>query len=122
MTVIDLLWERDREVLYITREQYEQGLEGWAIEEVRRDGALIGAVLTNGPRIHFATFAGETITREHLRRYLGTVIEQHGYALTTTPKDDQRQRRFNERCGWYVIDEDELDVHMRIDRLRPKEK
>ena len=81
----------------------------------------IGAVLTNGPRIHFATFASATIGREHLRRYLGAVIEKHGYALTKTPKTDARQLRFNARLGFYRVGEDEFDIHLRIDHLRVKE-
>jgi hypothetical protein len=106
--------------LFLTREQFEQSLDGWELDPVEVDGRTIGVFLVKGPEIHFAKFDQSTANRSHLKR-LAQVIAQHGYATTRTPKDDARMLRLNARLGFYKVGEDEWDVHLRIDRLRFKE-
>jgi hypothetical protein len=118
-TVLDLLWERDSEILYISREEYMEALAGWNVESVYGPNGIAAAFVSRGPEFHFLKF-DDTLqaTREHLRKYPGSLIAKHGYALTRTPKDDARQRRFNQRLGFVVVGEDEFDFHLRIERSR----
>lgn len=109
--------------LYVTREQFERTLDGWALEPVCRPDGSIGIVfVSKGPEFHFAKFGTDIqASRDILNKYPGEIIAQHGYALTKTPKADTRQHRFNERLGFYRVGQDEFDIHYRIDHLRKKE-
>jgi hypothetical protein len=116
--LIGELWKQSP--LCITREQFAKGLEGWTFDPVYKDGEMAAVVLVNGPEFHFSVFTkGLRCTKAHLAKYPGSLIERYGYATTRTPKDDTRQRRFNERCGFFVTGEDAFDIHYRIERLRP---
>lgn len=118
---IDLLFANT--FLFITREQFEQTLDGWEIEPILSPGGEVGAVfVSKGPEFHFQKFdASIQATRAHLKKYPGEIIATHGYALTKTPHTDTRQRRFNERLGFFKVGEDESFIHYRIDQLRKKE-
>jgi hypothetical protein len=118
---IDLLFAKTP--LFITREQFSQSLEGWTLDPTLRADGSVGIIfVSKGPEFHFSKFGSDIqISRQHLKRYPGDIIKQHGYALTKTPRSDTRQVRFNERIGFYRIGEDEFDVHYRIDHLRKKE-
>src|SRR5215207_5462171 len=118
---IDLLFAETP--LFITREQFEQSLEGWTLDPVLRADGSIGIIfVSRGPEFHFAKFGADIqASREHLKKYPGALIAEHGYALTKTPKTAVRQQRFNERLGFYRVGEDDWDIHYRIDHLRMKE-
>lgn len=119
--IIERLWLESP--LFLTRAEFEQSLQGWQIETVQGPAGVAGVVLSKGPEFHFAKFdAAFQVTREILRRWPGELIERHGYALTRTPKEDTRQRRFNERLGFQAVGEDEFDVHYRITRMRGKDQ
>lgn len=109
--------------LYLSREEFEQTLEGWTIDPVLRDDGSIGIIfVSKGPEFHFAKFGTDIqASRAILQKYPGELIATHGYALTKTPLTDRRQQRFNERLGFYRIGEDQFDVIYRIDQLRKKE-
>ena len=109
--------------LFLTREQFEQSLDGWTLDPVfRTDCSICLIFVSRGPEFHFAKFGADIqISRAHLKKYPGSLIEKYGYALTKTPLADRRQQRFNERLGFYRIAEDEYDIHYRIDHLRKKE-
>ncbi|MBT9174205.1 MAG: hypothetical protein DDT21_02616 [Syntrophomonadaceae bacterium] len=117
---IDLLFSQSP--LYLTREQFEQSLDGWTFDIVQRPDGSIGMVFVHkGPEFHFAKFGNDVqATREHLKKYPGALIEQYGYATTRTPKTATRQQRFNERIGFYKTGADEYDIHYRIDHLRKR--
>ena len=118
---IDLLYAQTP--LFVTPEQFQQSLDGWKLDPVfRADGGIGIIFVSRGPEFHFSKFGNDVqATRQHLKKYPGEIIAQHGYALTKTPKTDTRQQRFNERLGFYRIGEDEFDIHYRIDQLRKKE-
>ncbi len=119
MTLEDRIWDRAREDLYITREQYFETLKDWAIEPVTRDGVLLGAVMRKGPEFHFVTFrASSRIGRSVVRDVLAPQLEQFGYVLTRTPKPEERQHRFNRAVGFVAVGEDEYNIHYRLDRGR----
>lgn len=108
--------------LFYTREQFERTLDGWQIHEVYGASGIAGVVITRGPEFHFAKWdPAYQVSRADLRRWPGELIEQHGYAITRTPKYDKRQQRFNERLGFERVGEDEYDIHYRITRLRVKD-
>ena len=118
MDLVGALWEHSP--LFVSREEFERTLDGWTLEPVHDAAGEVAVIfVVKGPEFHFCKL-DETYqaTREILRRYPGELIARHGYALTRTPKEDRRQRRFNERLGFYAVGEDEHDVHYRIDKLR----
>jgi hypothetical protein len=118
---IDLLFADT--LLFITREQFEQSLDGWTLDPVCRTDGSIGLIfVSKGPEFHFAKFGADIqASRDILKKYPGELIAAHGYALTKTPKTDARQLRFNTRLGFYQTGEDEFYIHLRIDHLRAKE-
>jgi hypothetical protein len=118
--LIDRLWSDSP--LFLTREEFEQSLAGCEFDPVVHEGATVGVFVVKGPEFHFAKWDPlHQCSRDILRRYPGELIERYGYALTRTPKDDARQRRFNERLGFCAVGEDEYDVIYRIEKLRVKE-
>lgn len=117
--IIDRLWEDCP--LFLTRSEFERTLDGWDIEEVRDDNGM-AVVVSKGAEFHFQILDhGFQVTREHLRRWPGALIAKYGYAVTRTPKDDERQIRFNRRLGFEVVGEDDFDYTMRITHLRVKD-
>ncbi len=118
--LIGRLWQDSP--LFLSRAEFAKTLEGWTFDPVYdADNEMTGVFLVNGPTFHFAKFTDAPATKSILRKYPGQLIEQHGYALTSTPKDDARQLRFNSRLGFFKVGEDEYDIHLRIDRSRVKE-
>lgn len=117
--LVDLLWNDLRGDLYITKDQFVQSLDGWTIDPVSVDGKVAFLTLRKGPRFHFQSLGTRhRITRKMIREFLAPIIAEHGYALTNTPKDDERQRRFNELFGFKAVGEDEFDIYYRLDAMR----
>lgn len=118
---VNLLWEQLKGVLYVTPEQFAEGFDGCEFDPLRReDGSIWALFIIKGPEFHFVKFGDDAADKSVLRKYPGSLIEKHGYALTKTPKEDTRQQRFNERLGFYRVGEDEFDIHYRIDNLRTR--
>jgi len=118
MSLQDILWEKAQEQLYISKEEYLTSLEGWDIVPHYVDKELAWVTLQKGPLFHFHS-VGQTraLPARRLRAFLQSIIDAHGYAETRTPKDDERQHRFNRIYGFKVVGEDEFDTHFRIERL-----
>lgn len=115
--IVDLLWAKASEVLFITKEEYVRSLEGWAIEPVEIDGVLAFAILTKGPELHYDSFGtGHRIPLKLFADRIWSVVDRHGYLVTRTPKDDERQRKINQRFGCVVTGEDQYDIHFRLER------
>ena len=108
--------------LYLTKAEFTESLTGWTLDPVCRQDGTIGIIfMVKGPEFHFAKFGSDIqASRDHLKKYPGSLIQQYGYALTRTPKTATRQQRFNERLGFYRIGEDEFDVHFKIQTMRWK--
>lgn len=118
MEIKELLWTSAESTVYITKEQYLAGLEGWSITPHLVAGVLVGAVLTKGPELHFATFGPKwRLTRADIRRYLEPVLAAHGRVETKTPVEDARQRRFNRILGFEETGADEFYVRLTLRRL-----
>ena len=119
MDTVDLLWRSISKTLFISREQFVESLAGWEMETVTLDNCPAWVVLTKGPEFHFQSFTSQyPITMKMIRERLQKIIDEHGYALTRTPKSDERQHRFNLAFGFTVAGEDEYDRHYRIEHLR----
>lgn len=122
MTLEDLkeaLWKKAEPVVFVTREQFLKGLEGWAIEPVEYGGEIGAVVISKGPEMHFQIIgSGNPIPRRIVHAVMQKIIDQHGFALTRTPKEDARQHRFNALIGFKAVGEDAYDIHYRMDALR----
>jgi hypothetical protein len=108
----------ERSPLFLSREEFEATLDGWTLDPVERNGEVIGVFVVKGPEFHFDKWDDTSADRAILRKYPGSLVEQYGYAVTRTPKDDHRQLAFNRRLGFEPIAEDEYDVIQRITRER----
>lgn len=114
--VIDRLWAEIEPVTFITRAQFETGLEAWKIEPVVVDGVLAFAWMSRGPEIHFASFqTGARVTREMLKARRASILAEYGHIVTRTPKDDVCMQRINRMLGFKVEREDEFFVHFRLE-------
>lgn len=117
MNIIDRLWDQIEPIVFISREEFERGLERWDIEPVEIDGELAFATFTNGPEFHYASFGtGARITRAMIWSRLNPILEQHGFVTTRTPRDDVRQQRINRALGFVEIGSDEFFLTFRMDR------
>ena len=117
--LLDRIWAQVEPTVYITKAEYLAGFEGWTVTPHEVGGVAVGAVLTNGPELHFITF-GERwrLTRADIRHYLAPVLAREGCVTTKTPKDDTRQQRFNRLIGFVDAGEDEFFLHMKLTKLR----
>jgi hypothetical protein len=116
--IIDAMWRQTEPHVFITREQFERGLEGWTIEPVERAGVLVGAFVTRGPELHFCTFPDNgrvSFSLQLIREHVDPLIEQYGFIRTRTPRDEVGQQRFNERLGFVRTGEDEFFLHYRLE-------
>lgn len=119
-TCIDLLFSQCP--LFISRDQFGETLIGWDIEPILNAHGEVGAAfISKDADFHFGKFdTSITATRAHLKKYPGEIIKRYGYATTSTPKDDIRQQRFNERLGFFRVGETEFDIIYKIENLRAK--
>jgi hypothetical protein len=119
---VDHLWGKISPDFYLTKEEFTENLKDWQIDVVvGADDIPSFIVVRKGPDFHFHSLhTGATLTMGAIKRFLRAIITAHGYAATKTPKEDTKQRRFNERFGFEKVGEDEYDVHYRIERL-PRE-
>ncbi len=117
--IVQRLWEKDEPLLFISKEEYVKSLEGWEIVAVPgADGEFAFVALVNGPEFHFQSFGTKApLTMKAIRGFLTKIIGQHGFAQTRTPKDDERQHRFNRLVGFVAVGEDEFDTIFRIQKV-----
>ncbi len=59
-----------------------------------------------------------TLTKEILKQFPGSLIEQYGYAETFTPIEDTRQQRFNKRLGFVETRRDDQYIYFRIEGIK----
>lgn len=117
--LIELLWKKAEPMFFATKDDFVRGLSNWEIYPIIEDVQILLIVAINGPQMHFETMeSGRPITRRIVRSILEPLIEKYGYAVTKTPKEESRQRRFNELIGFVMVGEDEYDIHYRIERVR----
>lgn len=119
MTLLGLLWSKASETLYLTEGEFLASLDGWTVEPVHLDGELAWITVQKGPEFHFQSVGRKrAMPRRMIEEFLRPIIEAHGYAITKTPKNDERQHRFNLLFGFEKSGEDEFDTHFKITRLK----
>lgn len=117
--LIDLLWKKAEPMAFIPKEQFVEAMNDWHIYPVVEKNTLIAIVGENGPHIHFeVTGTGKPIPRRIVAKVLQGIIDKHGYAVTKTPKEETRQRKFNELIGFKMVGEDEYDILYKIEQVR----
>lgn len=116
MSLVDLLWDKACENLYISREEFERSLDGWSIKPILLEGEEIGAALRRGTEFHFALFKKRVIPRSLVVKVFMPQLDEFGYLTTRTPRHEERQQRFNERFGFVQVGGDDLDIYYRLDR------
>ncbi len=114
--IIDLLWEQASRVLFVTKEQFADSLDGWHLGTIYDAGELVVITVTKGPEFHFRTL-GRPVSRKIVRETMEAIIAAHGHVITRTPKEEERQHRFNRVIGFEPVGEDELDIHYRMERF-----
>lgn len=117
--LVDRLWEKAEPMAFIPKKDFVKALKNWDIRPIVEDGVLIAIVGEDGPHMHFETTgSGKPIPRRVVIDILQRIIDRHGYAVTKTPKEEERQHRFNRLIGFEVTGEDEYDVHYKITQVR----
>lgn len=106
--LLNLLWERAAPQVFVSKEQFLAGLDGWEIVGHEIGGELGWITCQNGPEFHFQS-VGRTrlLPPRMIRDFLRSIIAQHGHALTRTPEIDRRQHRFNLAFGFKPVSQDE---------------
>lgn len=111
----DALWAQVEPQVFITREQFFAGLDGWDVNEIAVGGKPAFVTARRGPLFHFHSLdTGARISLRMIREFLAPIITDHGFAQTMTPKSDTRQQRFNRKLGFAVVGEDEFHMIFRI--------
>ena len=112
----DRIWAAVEPSIYLTKEEYLAGLEGWEITPHVIDGETIGAVLVKGTELHFVTWGKWGLRREDIRHYLNPILHKHGVVTTRTPVDSLRQQRFNRVLGFVETGRSEFFVYFSLRR------
>lgn len=91
---------RDRLPASTTFDEFSRTLSSWVCHPILVDGAIVGAVLVNGPELHACitpSAFGRWLTRGVLR-LVDAAMERFGYAMTRAHTDVGR--RFVLRLGF----------------------
>ena len=117
--LMERIWQQAEPSVFISRREFFAGLDGWEIEPKEVDGDIIGATLVCGAEFHFMTFGvRKRFSRALITDCLRPIINRHGFVRTKTPREDMRQRRFNQIIGFRIEREDEYFTHFRMENLR----
>lgn len=112
------IWRQAEPQVFISRREFLADLEGWDIVAREIDGDVAGATLIRGAEFHFVSFGtGKPVSPRLALECLQPILDRHGFVHTRTPKEDARQRRFNQRIGFRLESEDEFYAYFRLDRL-----
>lgn len=118
LLLVEQLWAKASDILFITKEEYVRILEGWTIEPVHVGDELAFIFVSKGPEFHFDTVgSGHKVPMKGFRDFIQKRIDEHGYATTRTPVDDHKQQRLNRIFGFVETGRDHLDVHFRIEKF-----
>lgn len=117
--LLDMMWETDKRILHVTKEQYVASFEGWDVKPFYVNDEVVGATVTKGAEFHFETFGKSwRLTRAHIRQCLSPILNEYGFVKTRTLVDDTRQHRFNLLLGFVPEGEDEKFVHYKLEKLQ----
>lgn len=115
MDIVNALWGQIEPHVFITRDQFARELDNWTMRKIEIQGRPAFITLSKGPEFHFASLdAGHRVTMKMGRAWLTEILDEYGYVTTRTPKDDDRQHRFNRLVGFKAVGADEFFVHYRM--------
>ena len=112
------LWDRIEPRVYITRAQWERVLaDGWEVVPHFAGGDLSHITMVKGDEFHFESFTARPFTLAQVRACVEPIIARYGQVRVVTPKDEPRQRRFNEAVGFVKESESEFFVHYKMTKF-----
>ena len=106
--------------LYISQDDFNFSINEWDLEAMYfQDGTPYLIFLVKGAEFHFSIVSDRAIIgKKELAAYPGSLILKYGHALTKTPVNDLRQKKFNERLGFFKTHEDQEFTYYRIEKMR----
>lgn len=81
-------------------EEWEVQLQDWEVFPVRKQGRLVGAIITRAQEIHCGGIEAGWLTRGPIRKTLGKILDTYGFALTAVRIENARGRDFVSRLGF----------------------
>lgn len=117
--LIESIWQRVEPSVFISKHEFMVSLQEWDITPREIDGVIIGATMTHGPEFHFISFGvRKAFPATLISLCLQPIIDEHGFVITKTPKDDIRQHHFNLLIGFDVVTTDEHFTYFRMTQLK----
>lgn len=92
-------------------------LKAYEVKTFYLDDKPIGMLMTKGPELHVAILKehrGRWLSSGLIRRVLGGIVGQFGYAVTSVMDDNQDGQRFVERLGFLKEGYAEPVIHYRV--------
>ena len=89
----------------------------YEITPIHRADRIVAVLQQKGPEFHFLSFGEYTFKHQEILDVLHKIIADHGCVITTTPKSDTRQQRFNERIGFRRIGEDDDGIRYQLGKI-----
>lgn len=114
----DLIWDQMKTDVFITKEQFLKGLEGWDLQPILSHGDVVGATWVKGCEFHFSAFRSKWVTNRHIHEALKPLLKKHGRIEIDVAKDNPRIRKFAERIGFREVGESEFFTRLTLKELR----
>ena len=103
----DAIWDKVKEQISTGKQTFMGVLSEWLVTPIMIDGVLAFATVTREREFHFVSFGHKKrLSFKMGREWLTPILDRYGSVITKTPKDDLRQRRFNEAVGFVPCGED----------------
>lgn len=97
--------------------EYIEALKEWDIVPLTESGRVIGGVLIKGNEIHVGYgVKPKASIRGYIKKILGGVIKEHGYAVTQVQAENLAGLRFCERLGFVKLSAYDGRILLRCDR------
>ena len=108
----DAIWDKVKDQASTGKLAFMDVLSEWVVTPIMIDDVLAFATVTRDREFHFVSFGHKKrLSFKMGREWLTPILEQYGSVITKTPKEDLRQRRFNEAVGFVPCGEDEKFVN-----------
>lgn len=89
--------------LHISREEFMEGIKGWNLHPIEREGNLAAVVATKDNEVHVAVdqaYRGKWLGRDSIKRILGGILNEYGQAVTSVGYDNYAASSFLRRLGF----------------------
>ena len=112
-----MIYESVKHRLNIGVVAYLEAVKDWVVTPLTENGEVIGGVLLKNNEIHVGCGKKPRgSTKQYIKQTLNTVIEKHGYAITSVQAGNKAGIRFCERLGFVKIGEENGTIRLRCDR------